>query len=271
MMPEDFLFPYLARFFEHYLSELGLTSAEAYDRGPSEFISWMREHIPPPEVFTDVDEELHETDLSWEEEEEEEEEFPLLDDDESEAVDVEPLHIIRHLINDTDPDWIVPYWGRLVTSFRKPPTHPMVELYAAFVVRWGDGHVFPFVCVVPEDLVRPEGAINDQLLVHIVDVFSTQFAELLTSRSADDLYKLQSGLISKDSIKKVLRLARKGVLEVPEEERPPLRRALRFLRTVSLPTLPPQALRKAAKSLLPNLKLDTDWRIFPIGEEDEEK
>lgn len=268
-MPEDFLFPYLARFFEHYLSELGLTSAEAYDRGPGEFTSWLSSQLPPIENFPDTKEEEYETDFDWDEEEE----FPLLEgtEDEADSEDVEPLHILRHLLGDSDSDWILPYWGRLITSFRKAPTHPMVELYAAFVVRWGDGHVFPFVCVVPEDLVRPEGAINDQLLVHIVDVFSTQFAELLTSRSADDLYKLQSGLISKDSIKKVLRLARKGVLEVPEEERPPLRRALRFLRTVSLPTLPPEALRKAAKSLLPNLKLDTDWRIFPIGEEDEEK
>ena len=265
MMHEDFLFPYLARFFEHYLGELSITSAEAYDRGPAEFTSWLRKQLPPVETFPDAKEEAYETDLDWEDEEEEEE------GDEADSEDVEPLHILRHLLGDPDSDWILPYWGRLITSFRKAPTHPMVELYAAFVVRWGDGHVFPFVCVVPEDLVRPEGAINDQLLVHIVDVFSTQFAELLTSRSADDLYKLQSGLISKDSIKKVLRLARKEVLKVPEEERPPLRRALRFLRTVSLPTLPPEALRKAAKSLLPNLELNTDWRIFPIGEEDEEK
>jgi len=263
MMPEDFLFPYLARFFEHYLGELSITSAEAYDRGPAEFTSWLRSQLPPVETFPDAKEKAYETESDWEEEEEEG------GGGEIDSDDVEPAQIIRHLISDPNSAWIFPYWGRLITSFRKAPTHPIVELYAAFVVRWGDGHVFPFMCVVPEELVRPEGAINDQLLVHIVDVFSTQFAELLTSRSADDLYKLQSGLISKDSIKKVLRLARKEVLKAPEEERPTLRRALRFLRTVSLPTLPPEAFRKAAKNLLPNLELNTDWRIFPIGEEDE--
>lgn len=272
MMSEDFLFPYLARFFAHYLGELNLTSADAHQQGPDAFVSWLSKHIPSPESPSDsedVFDEADDLDLEWEEEE-----FPLLegsDDDAAESVDVEPLHIIRHLVNDSDPEWLFPYWGRLITSFREVPTHPIVELYAAFVVRWGDGHVLPFVCVVPENLVRPQGTINDQLLVHIADVFSTQFVELLTSRSADELYELQSGLIHRDVIKKVLALARDAILDVPEEERNSLRRALRFLRAVSLPLLPPEALRKAADNLFPDARPKSDWRVFPIEEEDEEK
>ena len=261
MMQEDFLFPHLARFFAFYLGELNITSADAYERGPSAFTEWLSKHIPSPEAPPSPDEILDDVDAAWEEEEEEG----------SPPEDMEPLHIVRHLLSDSTSEWLSPYWGRLITSFREVPTHPIVELYAAFVVRWDDGHVLPFVCVVPETLVRPQGTINDQLLVHIVDVFSSQFVELLTSRSADDLYELQSGLIHRDVIKKVLGLTKEAILNMPEEERAPLRRALRFLRAVSLPLLPPEALRKAADNLFPELKSKTDWRIFPIGEEGEEK
>jgi hypothetical protein len=261
MMHEDFLFPYLARFFAFYLGELNITSADAYERGPNTFADWLRKHIPSDEAPPSSEEILDEADVVWEEEEE----------DTHTEDDMEPLHIIRHLLSDQTSEWLSPYWGRLITSFREVPTHPIVEIYAAFVVRWDDGHVLPFVSVVPENLVRPQGTINDQLLVHLVDVFSSQFVELLTSHSADDLYELQSGLIHRDVIKKVLRLAKEAILNMPEEERVPLHHALRFLRAVSLPLLPPEALRKAAENLLPDLKSKPDWRIFPIGGEDEEK
>ena len=262
MMHEDFLFPYLARFFSHYLKELNITSADAYEQGFGAFAEWLREHISPLEVSSNFEEVLDDSDVAWEEDEEEEE---------YNTEEIEPLHIIRHLVGDPTSEWLSPYWGRLITSFRQAPKHPVVELHAAFVVRWGDGHVLPFVCVVPENLVRPQGTINDQLLVHIVDVFSSQFIELLTSRSVDDLYRLQSGLIHRDVIKKVLVMARDAILNVPEAERVPLRRALKFLRAVSLPLPPPEALRKASENLFPELRSKSDWRIFPIGDEDEEK
>jgi len=265
MIFEDLLIPQLMQFFAKYLQGSGLTSAEAHERGPFEFAKWLRNLLPATTTSDAVDFIIDDYGVF----EEESEEF----EEESEESEVEEaVHIISHLAHSDDNcDWLIPYWSRLITSFRKPPQHSIVELYAAFVVRWEDGHVLPFVCVVPEELIQPKGAINDQLLVHIADVFSSQFADLLTNCSADDLYTLQSGALSRDAIKRVLSLARDGVLNVEDSERPPLRRALRFLRAVSLPLLPPDALRKATKNLGGKPVYKSDWRIFPIGGEEDEK
>lgn len=259
MISEDLLIPHLMQFFAQYLQGAGLTSAEAHERGPSEFVKWLRDALPPIPM-TDSTDFLFDDDADVFDEEDEESEVD------------EAVHIISHLAhNDDNCDWLAPYWSRLITSFRKPPQHSIVELYAAFVMRWEDGHVLPFVCVVPERLIQPKGAINDQLLVHIADVFSSQFSDLLTNCSADDLYTLQSGLLSRGAIKKVLAIARDAVLNVEEKERPSLRRALRFLRAVSLPLLPPDAVRKAVRNLDGKRVSKSDWRIFPIGGEEDEK
>ena len=260
MMYEDLLIPRLMHFFAHYLKTSSISSSEAHELGSDAFIMWLRKYLLPPDSSPDSEVVLEE----WEEEAEDDEEM-----EDSDAEDEEALHILRHLVHESNPEWLAPYWGRLITSFRKAPKHIIAELYAAFVVRWEDGHILPFVCSVPEMLIQPKGSVNDQLLMHISEVFSTQFAELLTNRSADELHELQSGLLSKDIIKKVLRLARDAVADVPKEERVPLYRALRFLRAVSLPLLPPEALHRASESLTPEPISKLDWRIFPIEEEEE--
>lgn len=260
MISEDLLIPHLMQFFAQYLQGAGLTSAEAHERGPYEFVKWLRDSLPPIPMSDSTDFLLDDDDAD------------VFDEEDEEAEVEEAVHIISHLAHhDDNCDWLIPYWSRLITSFRKPPQHSIVELYAAFVMRWEDGHVLPFVCVVPERLIQPKGAINDQLLVHIADVFSSQFSDLLTNCSADDLHTLQSGLLSRDAIKKVLAIARDAVLNVEEKERPSLRRALRFLRAVSLPLLPPDAIRKAIRSLGGERVSKSDWRIFPIGGEEDEK
>jgi len=264
MMYEDLLLPRLMHFFAHYLKASNVSSSEAHELGPDAFVTWLRKSLLPPDSSPDPEVVLEE----WEEEEEEEEE-EYEEREDLDAEDEEALHILRHLVHESNPEWLAPYWGRLITSFRKAPKHLIAELYAAFVVRWEDGHLLPFVCSVPEMLIQPKGSINDQLLMHISEIFSSQFVELLTNRSVDELHELQSGLLSKDTIRKVLRLARDAVEDVPKEERVPLQRALRFLRAVSLPLLPPEALHRASQSLGPKPVSKPDWRVFPIEEEEE--
>jgi len=261
MISEDFLFPYLVSFFSKYLGELGITSAEAHSRGPSEFVRWLQKSLPRPEVLED-----------------EEESFPLLEgveyeeeEDEEGESSTEAVHILTHLCREKDYDWLNPYWSRLVTSFRRPPRYPIAGLYGVFVTRWEDKYVLPFVCAVPEQLVQPKGSINDHLLSHISEVFAIQFSELLTDRSADDLHDLQGGPLPKEAIEKVLLLARTEVLKQPKKEHSVLRRALRFLMAIGLPPLPPDALRKASQTLGPKKVSKSDWRIFPIEGEEEGK
>ena len=259
MISDDFLFPYLVSFFARYLEDLEITSGEAHSRGPSEFVKWMKKSLPSPEAA-------------------EEESFPLLEgveyedeDDEEEDSPAEAIHILTHLCGEKDYGWLDPYWSRLITSFRRPPKYPIDGIYGAFVIKWADKYILPFVCAVPEQLVQPRGSINDHLLSHISEVFAVQFSELLTGRSADELHELQSGSLPKEAIEKVLMLARDAVLKSPKKDRAVLRRALRFLMAIGLPPLPPDALRKASQSLGPKKVSKSDWRIFPIEGDEEGK
>jgi len=256
MISDDFLFPHLMHLFAQYLRESDLTSEEAHEKGPFAFVKWLEMALPKTDVGEDF-------------EDDESEEFVEEEEEPTEAQ--EAVHVLNHLVATGDVDWLSPYWGRLITSFRRKSRHSLVEFYGTLVARWSDGYAFPFVCVVPEQFVHPHGTINDQLLLHISEVFNTQFTDLLTNKSSDRLHDIQPGPISKESIKKVLALATQAVVELPEEERPLLQRALRFLRAVSLPALPPDALRNASRSLGPKSVSKTDWRIFPIEDNDEEK
>lgn len=260
MIDDDFLFPHLMQLFAHYLRDLELTSDQARDRGPFVFVKWLKVTMSAgeaeaEETFDEVDEEFSEE---------------LLEDDEP-TESQEAIHILRHLVVDDGTEWLAPYWGRMIASFREKPRHPLVEFYGTLVARWKDDYVFPFVCVVPEQFVRPHGSINDQLLLHVSEVFTSQFADLLTSKSSDNLHDIQSGPISRESLRKVFALLTVAVSDLPSEEQPALRRTLRFLRAVSLPALPPDALRSAARNLGPEAVSKTDWRIFPIEDNDEEK
>lgn len=255
MISDDFLFPHLMHLFAGYLRELDLTSEQAHEKGPFAFIKWLEVALPQGDAAEGL--------------EEESEEFAEEEEGPTEAQ--EAAHIINHLVDGGDIDWLAPYWGRLITSFRKKPRNSVVEFHGTLVARWSDGYAFPFVCVVPEQFIHPPGTMNDSLMLHIAEVFSSQFNDLLTEKSSDKLHDIQDGPISRESLKKVLALATQAVNELPAESQAALQRALRFLRAVSIPALPPDALRNASRSLGPKFVSKTDWRVFPIEGEDEEK
>ena len=255
MIADDFLFPHLMRLFAQYLQESDLTSAQAHERGPLAFTTWLEAALPKEDAGEGF--------------EDEPEEFTEEPEGPTEAQ--EAAHIIGHLVASGDLEWLEPYWGRLITSFRKKSRHSVVEFHGTLVARWSDGYAFPFVCIVPEQFVHPEGTMSDSLLLHVSEVFTAQFSDLLTDKTLDRLHDLQGGPVSKKSLKKVLALATKAVNELPEESQATLRRALRFLRAVSIPALPPEALRSAARGLGSKLGHSTDWRVFPIEDKDEEK
>ena len=256
MISDDFLFPHIVRLFAGYLRELDLTSEQAHEKGPFAFLKWLETALPQSAAAEDF--------------EEESEEFAE-PEEEGLTEDQEAAHIISHLVVSGDVDWLSPYWGRLITSFRKKSRNSVVEFHGTLVARWSDGYAFPFVCVVPEQFIQPQGAMSDSLMLHIAEVFASQFSDLLTDKSSDKLHDVQGAPTSKESLKKVLALATEAVNELPAASQPALQRALRFLRAVSLPALPPDALRSASRSLGSKSVSKTDWRVFPIEDKDEEK
>ena len=187
---DDFLFPPLMHLFVEYLSSEGISVNEARDAGPGEFIAWLK---TTPLVTLEFDEDPPEDEFISEEQ--------------------EAAETIAHYVQSDGVDWLLPLWDFLLISSRPHPPKSIRESHFSILIRWEDDVVYPFACYVPSQLVRPSNSLNDSLLVHMAEVANKQFFKLLGAESSSSLHDIAGEPIDKDSIRKVISLAREAIKE----------------------------------------------------------
>lgn len=244
-MLDDFIFRPLLGLFVEYLSEEGISVDSASEQGPDYFLEWLEKKIGdsfvPDEVYEDEEEMIS---------------------DEQEAEE-----IIAHYVKSPGIDWLLPFWSSLLSSSRPHPAHSVTELHFSVLLRWEDDVVYPFTCLVPPRLIKPKHALNDALLLHMVEVAGKQFSQLLSSRSSDNLYDLAGAPIKKEALEKVLQLASQQLDHYPPSSRLEHERAISFIRSLVLPKAPSRALGSALRDGISKTE-DLDVKVFPIEKEE---
>lgn len=242
---EEVFIPYLLRQFSAYLADMTYSVDDARGKGAQFFVQWLSNNIDYQNIGLDEDED-------------------------SQDPDQEALLILASFL-ESEELWIDEFWPLLLISQRGLPVNQLEDFHAAFVVRWKNGKVFSYVCTVPPTLVSPRGHLSDYLVTKIAHVGASQFHDMVAERSLDALHDVQQLSVSKETIREVLALATEAAQGEGIKKRKELEAAIHFLRSISIPLVPPLAAR-AAKKAMPNyISGKGRWGIISIEPEDEEE
>ena len=261
---EDVFFPYLLGLFGQYQHDMDLSLADAQKRGPGSFVEWIKNTVSPPPLEEEEEEE------EYGEDEDEDE-----DEDEERSLGSDALFVLSNFISaDPTGHWMKEFWSPILVATRGTPRNPIAEMHVNYLLRWADDRVFSFTCVLPSHLIMPAGALSDYLVTKIGSLSSVQFYDVVAQKSLDLLHDAQQLKITKEHIEEVLRRAVVAVKDEEDlEERECLQNVIKFLRSVVVPPLPPEAETKARMSIMGRNLKGGKWQVVSTdnsheGEED---
>ena len=239
---DEVFIPYLLDLFSSYLD---YSVQDAQSKGSDFFVEWLADFV--------------------------EDENALAQEEEDRTPDQDAFYILATFLEAGEESWVDEFWSILLLANRGAPHNRVTEFHTAYVVRWQDGKVFSYICTVPPNLVSPRGLLSDFLVTKVAHVSSAQFHDMVSERSLDVLHDTQQSAVSKESLKHVLDLA---LAEIHKDKdftrRLELESAVHFMRSLSLPLVPPSA-EKAARRAMPTDNYGKGrWDVLSVDPQEEE-